>query len=63
MLRSLSSYIGTHLCGSKSKFFKEGLMYLGFVVPMDVLCMDEGKVKGIFEWPTPHNVANFEYFS
>jgi hypothetical protein len=35
-------------------------MYLGFVVPMNVLCMDERKVKGILEWLTPCNVAKFE---
>jgi hypothetical protein len=52
----------------KCSFFKEELVYLGFVVPHEGLKMDPKKVRAILEWPTPtcafdvrsfHGLANF----
>ena len=37
----------------KCDFFKEELVYLGFVVSQGTLKMDKEKVAAILDWPTP----------
>ena len=45
----------------KCSFFKEELVYLGFVISADGLKMDPEKIKAIAEWPSLRNV--FEVIS
>ena len=39
----------------KCTFMHEELVYLGFVISIEGLKMDEKKVKAIMEWPSPKN--------
>ena len=50
----------------KCDFFKEELVYLGFVVSQGKLNMDKEKVSAILDWPTPTTsieVRNFHGLS
>ena len=46
----------------KCSFFKEELVYLGFVISADGLKMDPEKIKAITEWPSPRNVFEVRSF-
>jgi hypothetical protein len=48
---------------TKCEFFEEELVYLGFMVSKDRLCMDPKKVKAILEWPMPHDVTKVRSFN
>ena len=46
----------------KCRFMQSSLIFLGFVISGDGICVDEEKVKAIQEWPTPKSVPEIRSF-
>ena len=46
----------------KCTFTQEELVYLGFIVAREGLKMDQEKVKGILEWPSPKSIFEVRSF-
>ena len=46
----------------KSSFMKTELIYLGFVISLNELKMDQSKVEVIKNWPSPRNIFEVRSF-
>ena len=47
---------------SKCKFYQEQVKFLGFILGPKGLQMDGEKVRVIWEWPSPHQLKNVQFF-
>jgi hypothetical protein len=47
---------------AKCSFCTDCVVFLGFVVTMQGICVDEEDIKAINEWPTPENVSQVRSF-
>jgi hypothetical protein len=47
---------------TKCKLMTNSLLFLGFVVSIDGIKVDEEKIRAIQEWPTPKNVSEVRSF-
>jgi uncharacterized linocin/CFP29 family protein len=46
----------------KCSFFLEKVVFLGYVVSVKGIAVDEEKVKAIKEWPTPKSITKVRSF-
>ena len=58
MLQTNELYINLKKCS----FLTDKLLFLGYVVSVDGIHVDEDKVCAIREWPTPKTVSNVQNF-
>jgi hypothetical protein len=47
---------------AKCSFCTDHVVFLGFIVSMQGIHVDEEKIKAIKEWPTPENVSQVRSF-
>jgi type III secretory pathway component EscU len=47
---------------NKTSFMRTELIYLGFVISVDKLKMDPGKVEVIKNWPSPKSIFDVRSF-
>ena len=58
MLQANELYINLKKCS----FLTDKLLFLGYVVSVDGIHVDEDKVCAVREWPTPKTVSNVQNF-
>ena len=46
----------------KCSFMTDKLLFLGYVVSVDMIHVDEDKVHAVREWPTPKTVSDVRSF-
>ena len=54
--------IGMYAHIEKCTFHTETVKYLGYILSLDGLTMDQGKVKVIQDWPEPHKIKDIQSF-
>ena len=58
MLQANELYINLKKCS----FLTDKLLFLGYVVSVDGIHVDEDKVYAVREWPTPKTVSDVQNF-
>ena len=58
LLQANELYINLKKCG----FLTDKLLFLGYVVSVDEIHVDEDKVHTVREWPTPKRVSDVRSF-
>ena len=56
------SKVGLHLKPEKCEFHKSEVKYLGLIISVDSVKMDQKKVKAVVEWASPKNLHDLHVF-
>lgn len=51
-----------YIKGEKCKFHIPTLSFLGYIINMEGIILDDTKVRAVTEWPTPCTVKDLEHF-
>jgi hypothetical protein len=57
-LRENSLFVKSEKCD----FARKDILFLGHMISLGKILMDQGKVKAIHDWPTPMTVSELRYF-